>query len=53
MTRVIEELPGGVFGLEAERLIGKEEFGDGIGPAVATTWRCCSLSVPPPHDRRE
>ncbi len=28
MTRVIEELPGGVFGLEAERLIGTEEFGD-------------------------
>ncbi len=28
MIRVIEGLPGGVFGLEAEGVIGKEEFDD-------------------------
>ena len=28
MIRVIKELPNGVFGLEAEGLIGKEEFDD-------------------------
>ncbi len=38
MIRIIEGLPDGVFGLEAEGVIGKEEFDD-VMLAFNESWR--------------